>query len=131
MSNGLGNCETIAEEIGNHRTLAGTITHGVDRPKPGEIAWAGNGFVTLAKFGKNVNEILLQQFIETLQLANLNPKYSEFYQEVIWEKVLINIAINPIAALTGLENGKLLNNDLFDTCVEIMLEVQKLQEQNW
>ena len=59
-------------------------------------------------------------------MVNLNPKYSEFYQEVIWEKVLINIAINPIAALTGLENGKLLNNDLFDTCVEIMLEGAKV-----
>ena len=126
LSNGLGNCEAIAGEIGEHRTLAGTISHGVNRPKPGEIAWAGNGVVNLAKFGKNVNETLLQQFIEILQLAKLNPKYNENYQEVIWEKVLINIAINPIAALTGLENGKLLNDDLFDTCVEIMLEGAKV-----
>ena len=35
-----------------------------NRPKPGEIAWAGNGFVIL-EIWKNVNEILLQQFIET------------------------------------------------------------------
>ena len=74
LSNGLGNCETIAEEIGNHRTLAGTITHGVNRPKPGEIAWAGNGFVTLAKFGKNVNEILLQQFIENVTIGKPKSK---------------------------------------------------------
>ena len=35
---------------------------------------------------------------------------------------MINIAINPIAAITGQKNGELLDGEIFETCTEVMLE---------
>ena len=43
-------------------------------------------------------------------------------EKMIWSKVLINIAINPIAAITGQLNGDLLESEIFETCAEVMLE---------
>ena len=45
---------------------------------------------------------------------------------MVWSKILLNIAINPIAAITGLSNGALLENEMFETCVEVMLEGAKI-----
>ena len=46
--------------------------------------------------------------------AGLNPWLHDDAAALIWEKVVLNLAINPIAALAGLTNGELLRSDLFN-----------------
>ena len=52
----------------------------------------------------------------------MNPKWIDDGAKLIWSKVLLNIAINPIASITGRVNGDLLEPEMFETCVEVMLE---------
>ena len=54
--------------------------------------------------------------------ANLNPKLHENASELVWEKVLLNLAINPIAALAGLKNGELLASELFNASMMVYRE---------
>ena len=54
--------------------------------------------------------------------ANLNPKHHENASELVWEKVLLNLAINPIAALAGLKNGELLASELFNASMMVYRE---------
>ncbi len=41
---------------------------------------------------------------------------------MLWNKMLLNIAINPLAGLLGKENGALMEPALFETSVSVMLE---------
>ena len=64
--------------------------------------------------------------MHTMNIMNttnsLNPIWNEDARSLVWSKVLINIAINPIAAITGQKNGELLDGEIFETCTEVMLE---------
>ena len=46
----------------------------------------------------------------------MNPKWIDDGAKLIWSKVLLNIAINPIASITGRVNGDLLEPEMFETC---------------
>ncbi len=126
LSNGLGHVEKCKDTFGPHRTIAATTTHGAWRPSPGVVNWAGIGAINLGElpFGANLSEI--QDFVDLLELSGLNPNLQPDGMAMIWSKILLNIAINPIAAITGLSNGALLENEMFETCVEVMLEGAKI-----
>ena len=62
-------------------------------------------------------------FISLLESSKLSPKWSEDIGKEIWIKLLINIAINPICAITGLRNGEILmQNDIWTQSYSTMLE---------
>ena len=55
-------------------------------------------------------------------MAGLEPSWSSDGLATLWKKVLLNIAINPLAALAGVENGALLRPDLFSSAFSTMQE---------
>ena len=122
LSNGLGHIEIGAQEFGYHRIIPATTTHGVWRKKPGCIEWAGLGAINLGQINNSPNLDQLTELISILESASLNPIWNEDGRSLVWSKVLINIAINPIAAITGQKNGELLDGEIFETCTEVMLE---------
>lgn len=126
LSNGLGHIELASEEFGSHRIIPATTTHGVWRRNPGAIEWAGLGAINLGKGNNSPNLEHLTQLISIFQSANLKPTWNDNGSSLVWSKVLINIAINPIAAITGQKNGELLEGEMFETCTEVMLEAAKV-----
>ena len=126
LSNGLGHIELGSHEFGSHRVIPATTTHGVWRKNPGSIEWAGLGAINIGR-GKNSPSLeQLNQLISIFQSANLKPTWNDNGNSLVWSKVLINIAINPIAAITGQKNGELLEGEMFETCTEVMLEAAKV-----
>ena len=126
LSNGLGHIESGSSEFGSHRIIPATTTHGVWRKEPGYIEWAGLGSIN---FGQTMNSPDMEQLSELMSIlesASLNPTWGGEGSAMIWSKVLINIAINPIAAITGKTNGELLKDGMFETCTEVMLEGAKV-----
>ena len=63
-----------------------------------------------------------QPLLDVFEQAGLSPMWSSDGVASVWRKVLLNIAINPIAALAGVENGELLRPDLFSSAFSTMLE---------
>ena len=122
LSNGLGHIELGSQEFGTHRVIPATTTHGVWRKAPGCIEWAGSGAINLGQINNSPNHDELSELISILESANLTPLWNEDGRSLVWSKVLINIAINPIAAITGQKNGELLSSEIFETCTEVMLE---------
>ena len=92
------------------------------RKAPGCIEWAGSGAINLGQINNSPNHDELRELISILESANLTPLWNEDGRSLVWSKVLINIAINPIAAITGQKNGELLCSEIFETCTEVMLE---------
>ena len=55
--------------------------------------------------------------------ANLNPMWSDDVQNIVWRKLLLNVAINPVCAIAGVRNGALIDvPELWDQAMAAMLE---------
>ncbi len=122
FSNGLGHVEKCIEFYGPHRVFAASVSHGAWRPEPGVIEWAGKGSIAIGQFADGPGLTDAEELIELLSNCGLNPHWVEDGRSLVWSKVLLNISINPIAALIGCKNGDLLQSELFELCSSVMLE---------
>lgn len=122
LANGLGQEERLVQTFGAHRVIAATTTHGAYRPEPGHVCWAGVGQVIIGPFMHHHTEQSVESFMKILSDAGLQPHWEEDGRVLLWNKMLLNIAINPVAGLLGKENGALLEPTLFESAVSVMLE---------
>lgn len=122
LSNGLGHLESAADEFGSHRVIPATTTHGAWRNGPGKVTWAGAGAVNIGQTKNSPAREHLTELFDTLEQSGLNPTWIDDGDKLVWSKVLLNIAINPIASITGRVNGDLLEAEMFETCGEVMVE---------
>lgn len=60
--------------------------------------------------------------MKALDDAALSPIWTPDISKAVWQKLLINIAINPICSISGVRNGALLENDLWEQSQEILQE---------
>ena len=88
----------------------------------GHVHWAGVGEISIGPFVHNHTEESVSSFLKLLSDAELNPRWQDNGRVMLWNKMLLNIAINPIAGLLGKENGSLLEPSLFESSVSVMLE---------
>ncbi len=113
LQNGLGNLEILREILGPQRAFAATTTHGVTKFAPGKLNWAGRGQIEIES---------TSPFFSIFEKANLNPIACDDVSLLLWNKLLINVGINPLAALCGIKNGELLEGNLFEEACAVMLE---------
>ncbi|MBG46287.1 MAG: hypothetical protein CMB76_07190 [Euryarchaeota archaeon] len=112
LQNGLGNHEVLSRYVFENSAV-GVTTNAVKRISPGQIEWVGRGSIAV---GGPKGE----QFIETLSM--LDAEYNHDVSSIIWNKLLINVAINPLAAICGVMNGELLSEPLLSQAESTMLE---------
>ena len=122
LANGLGHEEQLVHAFGAHRVLAATTTHGAYRPEPGKIVWAGRGNISFGPFNHHHLENEFTDFLKCFADAGLEPMWEPNGRVLLWNKMLLNIAINPMSGLLGKENGALLQSSLFESSVSVMLE---------
>jgi 2-dehydropantoate 2-reductase len=111
MQNGLGNEGILKEAFGEGRTAAGVTSQGATFLSPGKIRHAGLGPTHLCMSDRNNEK--LRSFVDALNQAGLETDLEENIADLIWSKLIINVGINALTALTGLPNGRLL--DFHDT----------------
>ena len=103
LQNGLGNREILAEVLGAERSSQGVTTAGASLLEPGRVLPAGNGKVMLE------DRPGLQPLAGCLRAAGFQVETGADSASLIWGKLAINAAINPLTALLGVTNGELLN----------------------
>lgn len=128
LSNGLGHVETLSRTVGPGRTVAATTTHGAYRTPEGPVTWAGEGSVNLASIPLGPDADAMLQLSQLFESAGLKPVVYPDAMQMIWEKVLLNITINPLAALAGLKNGELLDSDVLNGCMLLYREAKQVAE---
>ena len=72
--------------------------------EPGIIRHGGNGHSFIGEFSSQPTQRVLQ-IVDIFRQAKLETNPSDQMQKLIWEKLLINVGINAITALTGVKNG--------------------------
>lgn len=109
LQNGMGNADIISELIEPARIIAGTTSHGATMLGPGNIRHAGAGATTIGSWSKSKQEFVrARYFSEFFTQAGIQTDAVEDVHKVVWNKLLINIGINAITALTGITNGQVL-----------------------
>tara|TARA_Y100000766_G_C18866187_1_gene585851 strand:- start:980 stop:1588 length:609 start_codon:yes stop_codon:yes gene_type:complete len=117
----MGHAQQISSRLGRTRTLGGATTHGAWRSTDG-IHWVGRGSITLGALGGGQPNETMASLLSILDKAGLSPIWTEDISRSIWQKLLINIAINPICAISGVRNGALSEGDLWEQSQELLKE---------
>jgi len=130
LSNGIGHMEKLANFVGRNRVIGGSTTHGAIRIGPGEVRWTARGKITMgAMEGSDLEPVepRIDTLLSALDEAGLNPEWTEEISKVIWTKLLLNVAINPICAISGILNGEmLLHPELFEAGLAAMDEAARV-----
>jgi 2-dehydropantoate 2-reductase len=103
LQNGYGNREILAERLGEARVGLGTTTTGATLMGPGRVREGGEGVISLQIHPG------LEPIEQALRGANFKVELVEDAGSLVWGKLVINAAINPLTALLGVPNGELLN----------------------
>jgi 2-dehydropantoate 2-reductase len=107
LQNGLGNVETITHAVGDERTIGGITSQGATLVDDGHIIHAGRG-KTVIGTPKNRLTDNLALVKEALETADFEPRVSDDLESTIWSKLIINVGINALTAITRLNNGRLI-----------------------
>jgi 2-dehydropantoate 2-reductase len=104
LQNGLGNRERLVESLGPDRVALGTTTTGATLLGPGRVRAGGEGMISIGRHPA------LGPLTEALRSAGFPLQIVDDAQSLIWGKLVINAAINPLTALLRVQNGKILEN---------------------
>jgi len=107
LQNGLGNGEKICRHIPRERVLLGITNQGAYLVAPGVIRHAGVGETQLGPLEPSSIEGA-REVVEAFNSAGIKTSLASDLEAIIWGKLLVNVGINPIAALADRRNGELL-----------------------
>ena len=102
LQNGLGNREKLMQNLGLDRVALGSTTTGATLLGAGHVKAGGEGIISLEQ-----NQAL-GPVEEALRSAGFNIQVVENADTLIWGKLVVNTAINPLTALLRVKNGELL-----------------------
>jgi len=106
LQNGIGNIEIISEVAGEDRVIAGVTNEGATLIALGKIRHAGRGETIIGSpCGKTPVE--MRAIREAFNKAGFETKMTRDIKSLIWSKLIINVGINALSAVTRLPNGKL------------------------
>jgi len=102
LQNGLGNDTMLVHSLDMPRVARGVTTLGADLLAPGLVCLGGEGPVTLETHPR------LSPLEEMIHRAGFTVNVVENVQSLIWGKLVVSSAINPLTALLRVKNGELL-----------------------
>jgi 2-dehydropantoate 2-reductase len=105
LQNGLGNVEILKEILGENRVIGGVTSEGATSLGVGKIRHAGTGSTVLGPakdFGGTLEEL-----VSVFNRSGFSTTSSDNVDELIWGKLIVNVGINALTAITGLKNGRL------------------------
>jgi 2-dehydropantoate 2-reductase len=103
FQNGLGNDDILSGVLGRQRVFQGITNLGATLLEPGYVRQNGEGVVFLENHPK------LIPLQEILRVANFTITVVDDILPIVWTKLIVNAAINPLTALLRVKNGELLD----------------------
>ena len=108
LQNGMGNADIIGGVIDPDRVIAGTTSHGATMLGPGNIRHAGTG-PTVIGMWSGIQASGIQKIADLFNKASIITETVANVRDVVWAKLLVNVGINAITALTGIKNGQIID----------------------
>lgn len=110
LQNGVGNVEIIGEIVGRDKVIGGITALGATLLGTGHIRHAGWGETIIGRVeGKVLSSV--REIAAVFNKVGLKTKISKDINSLIWSKLIINVGINALTAITRLNNGRLIEYD--------------------
>lgn len=103
LQNGLGNYETLTSALGAERVAQGVTTTGATLLSSGRVRPGGEGVVSIGAHPR------LEPLFALLRSVGFQVEVLEDVQALVWGKLVVNAAINPLTALLQMTNGGVLS----------------------
>jgi 2-dehydropantoate 2-reductase len=121
LQNGVGNVELLGTCLPREKVLAGITSHGATALGPGWVRHAGSGDTFVGpgfaeELGNRNPGVRMAQ--ECLSAAGFETRTVPRINPLIWSKLLVNVGINALTALTRLRNGDLLSLPVTEQILE-------------
>ncbi|MHA1146391.1 MAG: ketopantoate reductase family protein [Candidatus Helarchaeota archaeon] len=122
LQNGLG-IEDIASDVlgDNSRIIRGTTTNGALVIKPGTVKHTGQGETAIGSLTQ-ARLPILNEIQQIFNQSGFPTTISDDIESLIWKKIMVNVGINPLGAITGLQNGYLQDGELLDVMSKLIEE---------
>lgn len=108
LQNGLGNFDVLTRHVGERRAALGVTMQGASVPEPGVVRHGGNGPTYLALSGEAGERI--GWVADLLRVSGFPMEIVDDVTGLVWGKLAVNCAINPLASLLRIQNGVLLES---------------------
>ncbi|MFH1458120.1 MAG: 2-dehydropantoate 2-reductase [Candidatus Omnitrophota bacterium] len=106
LQNGIGNIEIIGEGVGSDKVIGGVTNEGATLLDTGRIRHAGKGETVVGRIDGKI-PVQMRFLREIFNKAGLETRISRDIKGLLWSKLIINVGINALTAITRLNNGKL------------------------
>ena len=104
LQNGLGNREILSAQLGAERVVLGVTTTGATLLGPGLARMGGEGLISLEAHPRS------RELSGHLRGAGFRVDIVSDANALVWGKLVVNTAINPLTALLRIPNGALLEH---------------------
>jgi 2-dehydropantoate 2-reductase len=108
LQNGLGNEEVLCKRIDPKKVMLGVTGQGATFLGPGHVRHAGRGKTFIGELDHGVSDRAIH-VARMFGEAGIDTEVSANIHDLIWDKLLVNVGINALTALTELKNGQLLD----------------------
>jgi len=107
LQNGIGNDEAITRVLGRRvRVVLGVTAQGAAARGPNTV-WHRTSGPTIIGFPDGQRTPELESVASIFTEAGIATRTTRHIFEHVWQKLLVNVGINALTALTGLPNGEL------------------------
>lgn len=105
LQNGLGNLELLEEVFGKGRVLGGVTAEGATLLGPGHARHAGRGQTVIGPAGSADGPVA--KIVKAFAGAGFDTRTADDVENLIWGKLIVNVGINALTAITRVKNGRL------------------------
>lgn len=106
VQNGIGNIEIIGEVVGQDKVIGGVSNLGATLLDIGKVRHAGKGETVIGRIDGKI-PVEMRSIRELFNKAGLETRISRDIKGLLWSKLIINVGINALTAITRLNNGRL------------------------
>lgn len=121
LQNGIGNVEALVAALGDGRVVGGSSMSSFAVAGPGHVTQTHRGATTVGELdGRRSKRIAA--VCGLLERGGFATVVADDVMAVIWQKFLLNLAINPLCAITGLRLGELARLPAMDAFQDRVLD---------
>jgi 2-dehydropantoate 2-reductase len=106
LQNGIGNVEMISEMVGAEKVIGGVTNEGSTLLDTARIRHAGKGETVIGRIDGLI-PVQMRYIRELFNKVGLETRISRDIKGLLWSKLIVNAGINPLTAITRLNNGRL------------------------